>query len=924
MKRSLIVLLLFLFHSSLFGQQLRVLQTFVGEDSGDRFGSSVLGTDVNKDGFQDLIISAPDWGPLSDINGSPTLRGRIYLLRTPISEPPGTSSLPDSSIDESSVIIQSSTNFTQIGQKMATGDFNGDGNPDLALSLRASDNSQIDRVAIFYGPLDFNPSKDISQADHTIFAEQADDGFGSNLVRVNDYNSDGRDELIIAANRYDGNSTNTGKLYLFQNLITLTTEVAASQASSSITGTEIFAGFGASVIAPGDIDGDGNQEILVGAPTSSGNGFRNGRVYGFQLPLPQPNNLDSNYELLFEGFEEQGRWGSILHSFGDINTDGFADFGITTLGIGGGRLVYYPGRTTWRDTLFIGQFSAPEDSGRVFTAPSGLNGFGFSAVFSADFDINGIKDPIIAAPSTSVDRGNIRFFNLETAGALGNIASGGRNNARFGETLVNLGNVSEEDLYEIDDVAVSAPGDGTDIQGEVTLYRGVITPPSLSVSADPSTLVELGTTITLTANITKGSRDISLIRLIRDAGTGAADTSNLGDDISAPIEVQIQDSVDANRLFIFEVIDDLGITVSTNRTLSFAARPEEFDLITEIDELLEVEGDRGQTLRLETSASADTNGRAIRYRLYFGTSESQFEDGSSSPAVSITGWQNSNIFDLTFNDVANFLLENLIPINQEIRIFWDVEASNQVLNRESSNGPKSFSVIRQTLDPYLFIVSGDIKAEIFGLATETIDFDWENLVSDEQDPIVQYDFMILGDDQDRENPIFVNRTGNEGLSSDFSLSFGRIDSILTANELKEAAEQDTITLYYDVDALINGLSTWQANNGPKQFRVHFERILSRENDDQNELPSEIVLKPNYPNPFNPSTTIQFGLPESGQVDIYVFNLLGQQVARLAQNRVFSAGWHKVSFDASALPSGIYFYQVRLGEQIFTRKMTLLK
>lgn len=94
------------------------------------------------------------------------------------------------------------------------------------------------------------------------------------------------------------------------------------------------------------------------------------------------------------------------------------------------------------------------------------------------------------------------------------------------------------------------------------------------------------------------------------------------------------------------------------------------------------------------------------------------------------------------------------------------------------------------------------------------------------------------------------------------------------------------------------------------------------------LPKVFVLNQNYPNPFNPTTTIKFSLPKSAEIRLTVYNILGQEVTRLAEGR-FSAGQHTVSFDAasragSALASGIYFYRLEADGHALTRKMTLLK
>jgi PKD repeat protein len=89
------------------------------------------------------------------------------------------------------------------------------------------------------------------------------------------------------------------------------------------------------------------------------------------------------------------------------------------------------------------------------------------------------------------------------------------------------------------------------------------------------------------------------------------------------------------------------------------------------------------------------------------------------------------------------------------------------------------------------------------------------------------------------------------------------------------------------------------------------------------LPSELSLEQNSPNPFRPSTQIAFSLPGESSVRLVVFNVLGQEVARLAEG-VLPAGRHAVTWDARRLPSGVYFYRLEGPGFSQTRKMTLLK
>ena len=89
------------------------------------------------------------------------------------------------------------------------------------------------------------------------------------------------------------------------------------------------------------------------------------------------------------------------------------------------------------------------------------------------------------------------------------------------------------------------------------------------------------------------------------------------------------------------------------------------------------------------------------------------------------------------------------------------------------------------------------------------------------------------------------------------------------------------------------------------------------------LPLPLRLYENYPNPFNPRTTIRFSLPRSGEVSLKIFNLLGEEVATLVSGRV-DAGTHAVQWDATGLPSGVYFYRLQAGDFTETRKLVLVK
>ena len=94
-------------------------------------------------------------------------------------------------------------------------------------------------------------------------------------------------------------------------------------------------------------------------------------------------------------------------------------------------------------------------------------------------------------------------------------------------------------------------------------------------------------------------------------------------------------------------------------------------------------------------------------------------------------------------------------------------------------------------------------------------------------------------------------------------------------------------------------------------------------ESDNSVPAMYSLAQNYPNPFNPTTTIEYALPHAGYATLRIYNVLGEEVATLVEGEQ-AAGTFKTTWDASDLPSGVYFYRLTAGEYVQTRKMVLMK
>ena len=165
-------------------------------------------------------------------------------------------------------------------------------------------------------------------------------------------------------------------------------------------------------------------------------------------------------------------------------------------------------------------------------------------------------------------------------------------------------------------------------------------------------------------------------------------------------------------------------------------------------------------------------------------------------------------------------------------------------------------------------------------------------------------FRYLGNDP--QNPIW---SGDIGTQEQLMGDLANVDQIFF--EIRDP-EQNNITYSIVLDKIegVDNLSSDAIISG----------ISGKENST---TPNKFELSQNYPNPFNPSTVIRYQLPKSELVKLTIYNLLGQKVAELI-NEKQTEGLHQVTFNAANLSSGVYFYSIKAGSFTSTKKMVLLK
>ena len=126
------------------------------------------------------------------------------------------------------------------------------------------------------------------------------------------------------------------------------------------------------------------------------------------------------------------------------------------------------------------------------------------------------------------------------------------------------------------------------------------------------------------------------------------------------------------------------------------------------------------------------------------------------------------------------------------------------------------------------------------------------------------------------------------------------------------------------DGLPFSIQSTSTGDTQKRYHLVIETGQTVSIDDDLNLPTEFGLSQNFPNPFNPSTQIEFAMPSAGEVRLTVFDLLGREVATLVNGQI-NAGTHQATFDATGVASGLYLYRLEVnGREVATRKMTLVK
>jgi hypothetical protein len=134
------------------------------------------------------------------------------------------------------------------------------------------------------------------------------------------------------------------------------------------------------------------------------------------------------------------------------------------------------------------------------------------------------------------------------------------------------------------------------------------------------------------------------------------------------------------------------------------------------------------------------------------------------------------------------------------------------------------------------------------------------------------------------------------------------------------APHDSADVYFGIGL---GSSAAEAIALMDSAQAKFSKLVTSVEKTKAVIPTQFALEQNYPNPFNPSTQIKFLLPARSNVTLTVFDALGRSIRTLL-NQQLDAGEYVSTFDATGLSSGVYYYVLKTGSLVETRKMVLIR
>jgi hypothetical protein len=295
------------------------------------------------------------------------------------------------------------------------------------------------------------------------------------------------------------------------------------------------------------------------------------------------------------------------------------------------------------------------------------------------------------------------------------------------------------------------------------------------------------------------------------------------------------------------------------------------------------------------------------------------------------GWEAENIkFSAADSAAGDTLRSDILPMDSlRTPLFTEANRNIKIDRNSNSFSPKMVAWIASSADTIgLYVIHNSASLKFInqpdGRITST---NWLNeypQFTDPPDDALLRDYAIydLGPGAEAGTPdIVADRHPN--LETDVPGTFGSSDVIygLSKDEFKFSYPTTKQAYTYAANSLPLGDLNWFPAKKALWLTTDVEEAARV-------IPSAYLLLQNYPNPFNPTTTIEYQITKPANVSLVIFNLLGQKIKTLVQKNqpsgVYRVQWDGRDQSGNVIVSGVYLYQLQIGNETLTRKMIMIK